>query len=432
MRRRLMATELLGRGGNSLLILPGGRFETAADCGPGRRFSAAGFPAPRRRRDGQRPGIDRSSRLRLQPDSSRPLVAACRRVGRAQESRRRPHHDQARPRGRGPAARYGGRAAAAAARGGGRAGARRAVALERERRQAAAAPATMAPPCSIRPPHADAAADFDPLWGQVRIAAISHGGTDFYRSPETLALLRRIEREGAPVRARATIDGISAALLIFRFGNGYRLTAYQGARRWETGVPDLLRVGPAAAPGSTRPLFMGDQAGYRSFLPYAMPLADLASGRIVGRFGWERIELRGGRTIDLAPQFRQLVNILDAAANGDTIFALVDLEREKRVVRIEATRYAAGRCARNGDCRQVRTFSPRRTRSAPKRPWRGPRSASRRIRSRTIPDRSASSIGRSAPTGGCSSISTAARPPRWPNAPCRGRCRPSPPSAFRC
>lgn len=179
-----------------------------------------------------------------------------------------------------------------------------------------------------------AAPGLDPLWDPVRIAAISHGDLDFYRQPETLALLHRIEREGTPVRTAATVGGASATFLILRFGNRFELTGYQGARRWETGVPISFTSAPLLPPGSVRPLFMGDQTGYRSFLPYAMPLLDLASGRITGRFGWERIELRGGRTIDLAPHFHQLVNILDAAANGDTIFALVDLEREKRVVRI--------------------------------------------------------------------------------------------------
>jgi len=179
-----------------------------------------------------------------------------------------------------------------------------------------------------------AAPDLDPLWAEVRIAAISHGDLDFYRNPATLALLRRIEREGTPVRARATIGPTSAAFLILRYGNRRILTAYHGTRRWQTGVPISFAWAPLLPPGARRPLFMGGQTGYRSFLPYAMPLIDLASGRIAGRFGWERVELRGGRTIDLAAQFHQLINILDAAANGDTIFALVDLEREQRLVRI--------------------------------------------------------------------------------------------------
>lgn len=182
--------------------------------------------------------------------------------------------------------------------------------------------------------HALAAApDMDPLWARMRIRAVSHGGTNFYRDGQALATLRRIERDGSPVRATATI-GRSASFLVFRLGNRHRLTAYRAGRSWETGIPLPFAHAPLLTDGARRPTFLGDQDGYRSFLPYAMPLPDLASGRIAGRFGWERIELRGGRTIDLAPHFRQLINILDAAANGDTVFALLDLEREMRVVRI--------------------------------------------------------------------------------------------------
>jgi hypothetical protein len=178
-----------------------------------------------------------------------------------------------------------------------------------------------------------AAPDIDPLWSRMRIRAISHGGTNFYRDYQALATLRRIERDGRPVRAVATI-GRSASFLAFRLGNRHRLTAYRAGHSWQTGIALPFAHAPLLADGARRPTFLGDQNGYSTFLPYAMPLPDLASGQIAGRFGWERIELRGGRTIDLAPLFRQLINILDAAANGDTVFALVDLEREMRVVRI--------------------------------------------------------------------------------------------------
>lgn len=195
----------------------------------------------------------------------------------------------------------------------------------------------------------EAAPNFDPFWAKARIAAISHGDLAFYAKPGMLAQLRGIERDGAPVRARATIGRASAAFLIFRFGTGHALTAYDGGKSWQTGLPISFAWAPLLPPGSRRPLFMGDQAGYRSFLPYALPLIDLPTGRIVGRFGWQRIERRKGPAIDLGLRFRQLVNVLDAAANGDTIVALVDLEREKRVVRIRGAEMESWRlCEKRG------------------------------------------------------------------------------------
>jgi pimeloyl-ACP methyl ester carboxylesterase len=180
----------------------------------------------------------------------------------------------------------------------------------------------------------EAAPNLDPLWSKVRFAAISHGDLAFYSRPEMLAQLRRIEAEGAPIRARATIGRATAAFLIFRYGNGHTLTAYDGEKSWPTGVPISFASAPLLPPGSGRPLFMGDQTGYRTFLPYAMPLVDFRIGRVVGRFGWERIERGDTPVIDLGRHFRQLVNVIDAAANGDTIFALVDLDREMRVTRV--------------------------------------------------------------------------------------------------
>lgn len=178
------------------------------------------------------------------------------------------------------------------------------------------------------------APDMDPLWSYVRIHALSHGDLYFYRNPEVLATLRRIDRESAPLRTAATIDR-SAAFLVTRLGHGFNMIAYRSGRRWETGIDIAFADAPVLPDGAgPYPTFMGDQGSHRTFLPYAMPLPDLQSGRIVGRFGWERIERDGQPAVDLAPVFHQLINVKDAVANGDTLFALVDLEREMRVVRI--------------------------------------------------------------------------------------------------
>lgn len=204
-----------------------------------------------------------------------------------------------------------------------------------------------------------AAPDLDPLWTRARVTTISHGSLDFYRDPVTIALLHRIDQEGVPVRSAATIGRTAAAFLVLRLGHRFELAGYGNGKRWDTGIPISFVSAPLLPPGSKRPLFMGDQTGYRSFLPYAMPLADLSSGRIAGRFGWERIELRGGRTIDLAPHFRQLLNIIDAAANGDTVFALADLEREMRVVRIRGDEVRSWPlCEKRGLHSGTRVLSP--------------------------------------------------------------------------
>lgn len=195
-----------------------------------------------------------------------------------------------------------------------------------------------------------AAPDMDPWWATVRIEAMSHGDLSFYRRPQLLDQLRRIESEGSSVRRIATLGpGSAATFLVFRMGNRFRLTAYEGARRWETGVPIAFASSPMLPPGRRRPLFLGSEASQGPFLPYALPLIDRRSGQVVGRFGWERIHLRSGRVIDLQPHFNQLMTIRDASANGDTIFALADLEREIRLVRIEGEEVRSWRfCEKNG------------------------------------------------------------------------------------
>ncbi|HEY0011587.1 MAG TPA: hypothetical protein VGB79_01895 [Allosphingosinicella sp.] len=194
-----------------------------------------------------------------------------------------------------------------------------------------------------------AAAPLDPIWRTKRVEAMDHGDTQFYLRPGLLQSLRSMEAEGAPVRTIVTLQGNEATFLAFRSGNGFRFTAYDGARRWETGVPIAFASAPMLPPGAARPLFLGDQAGYSAVLPYALPLVDRTSGRVVGRFGWERIEVQGGRTVDLLPHFNQLMTIQDASANGDTILALVDLEREKRIVRIRGGEVRSWRlCVKRG------------------------------------------------------------------------------------
>lgn len=178
------------------------------------------------------------------------------------------------------------------------------------------------------------APDLDPLFPRLAIEALSHGDTGFYHRPALLDLARRIRREGPALRWQANVGADRTTFLVFRLGNRQRLTAYDGDRSWDTGLPISSAHSTLLPARTRRPTFLGDQAGGRAFLAYARPLIDRTSGKIVGRFGLERIEMKGRRKIDLGPRFNQLMTIHDATANGETIFALVDLEREQRILRI--------------------------------------------------------------------------------------------------
>lgn len=178
------------------------------------------------------------------------------------------------------------------------------------------------------------APDLDPSFLRLAVEALSHGNIRFYQQPAMLDLARRIRRDGDPVRWLANIGPDRTTFLVFRFGYGHRLIGYDTDRRWETDLPISFAHSALLPAGTRHPTFLGDQTGGTSFLAYAMPLIDRKSGMVVGRFGLERIEYHNGRKIDLGPMFNQLMTIQDATTNGDTIFALVDLEREMRVLRV--------------------------------------------------------------------------------------------------
>lgn len=178
------------------------------------------------------------------------------------------------------------------------------------------------------------APELDPLFPRLAVEALSHGDTGFYRGRAMLDLARRIHSEGPALRWLANVGPDRTTFLVFRLGDGHRLTGYDGTDMWDTGLPISFAHSALLPAGARRPTFLGDQTGSNSFLAYALPLLDRTSGRIAGRFGLERIELRDGRKIDLGPRFSQLMTIQDATSNGNIIFALVDLEREMRVLRV--------------------------------------------------------------------------------------------------
>lgn len=181
------------------------------------------------------------------------------------------------------------------------------------------------------------APSFDPLFTWMILEPLSHGDTGFYRDPATLALARRIQAEGEPLRWVANPGPRRTTFLVFRPGDRLRLRAYGYGRDRNTGIPLAFASRPLLPADSTRPTFLGDQAGSSRYLPYALPIVDRRTGRVAGRFGLERLELKDGRRIDLRRVFGQLMTIQDAGANGDAVFALVNLAREKRIVRIVGT-----------------------------------------------------------------------------------------------
>lgn len=190
---------------------------------------------------------------------------------------------------------------------------------------------------------------FPELFTYLRIETLSHGDTGFYRAPKMLAMAGRIRAELPPLRWLANVGPNGTAFLVFPYGGGLRVTAFDGNRRWDTGIAYSFATSPLLVPGSKRLTFMGSESGSGSFLPYALPLVDRLGGRIVGRFGLDRIERTGKRPIELTPVFDQLLRIEDASANGDTIFALVDLEREKRILRIRGSEMRSWRlCGKTG------------------------------------------------------------------------------------
>ena len=190
---------------------------------------------------------------------------------------------------------------------------------------------------------------FDPLFTWMTLEPLSYGEPLFYRDPATLALAQRIRTEGEPLRWVANPGPRQTRFLVFRPGERLQLKAYGKRRSWNTRVPLAFADRPMLPAGSRKPTFLGDQNGSRRFHPYARPLIHQVTGRVVGRFGLERIELRNGRRIDLQRVFDTLMTIQDASANRDSIFALVDLAREKRIVRIRGNRIESWRlCEKKG------------------------------------------------------------------------------------
>lgn len=184
---------------------------------------------------------------------------------------------------------------------------------------------------------------FDPLFTWMTLEPLSYGDIAFYRDPATLALGQRIRTEGEPLRWVANPGPRQTRFLVFRLGNRLEMKAYENGRSWNTKIPLAFADRPLLPANSKNPTFLGDQRGSSRFLPYARPLVDQVTGRVVGRYGLERIELAKGRRIDLQRAFHGLTTITDASANRDSIFALVDLAHEKRIVRIRNQRIESWR-----------------------------------------------------------------------------------------
>jgi hypothetical protein len=184
-----------------------------------------------------------------------------------------------------------------------------------------------------------AAEAMDSRWSNIRIRALSHGDLGFYGRADALQTIDRVFGDGAPLRASASV-GETTTILTARYGNRFKLIAYSRGARWNSRVTAHYAQLPLVPEGERRVAFMGDQQGWRTFLPYAQQLVDLSSGRVIGRFGWERIEVRRGdtaRSLEPLRDLDQLKIIQDAAMSGGTIYALVELEREMRIVTVRGS-----------------------------------------------------------------------------------------------
>ena len=189
------------------------------------------------------------------------------------------------------------------------------------------------------------AGPLDPRWRLFDINAVSHGGIAALGDPAALARAGRVDGTDL-IRGSATL------------GAGVELL---GARRADL---DLVRIGAGAvAPAGinatqTRMLFAFPDArdfdggvaylgaparGGEEFIPYQLPLPDLATGEVAGRFGADRIVLRRPGTLAgaLAEFHRRRARagalVLDASLSGDTLFVLALLGRnDRRIYRIGA------------------------------------------------------------------------------------------------
>ncbi|WP_286713889.1 S9 family peptidase [Sphingomonas sp. 67-41] len=174
-------------------------------------------------------------------------------------------------------------------------------------------------------------------WVSVRLTAVKFGGAAPFKDRATLDRLEAIEA-GKPLRVTATVaDRVDFA---FTAAGPTMIHHPEG-----TSAGGLMMSVEAPVTDPARPqalIVRGDQLAAQfpgaPFLGHARPLFDLATGRIVGRYGIGTVERWNPNAarleaVPFAANARMF--ILDAVANGDKIAILAKTSSKIDVVRLD-------------------------------------------------------------------------------------------------
>lgn len=184
------------------------------------------------------------------------------------------------------------------------------------------------------------AGSLDPAWSRVHLFARSHGGLDALRDAKLVAAVTKIDGKTF-IRGTATL-GKATELLAVRY------PSLQLARFTGRGFTDLplnaaeTRMLVALSPNEGDASYLGSplrrQGSYR---PHQQPIFDLATGRLAGSFGADRVDLSG--VPSLAARSR-LLNaalarsgsvILDASLSGEAMIALtLSSNGDRKLIRL--------------------------------------------------------------------------------------------------
>jgi pimeloyl-ACP methyl ester carboxylesterase len=182
----------------------------------------------------------------------------------------------------------------------------------------------------------------DTAWAYVDLRAATHGGLDILARPDLLATARRVDqsefyRGSATLGEDVTFLGVRRNdLAVVRIDEGGRVSepvVRASFTRSLIAFPDDRDYpGGVAYVGAER-------KNEGRFLPYQLPLVDLGSGRVVGKFGPGGLELsKEGELARPLARYRTLADdgiILDASFSSGVVALLTSSERgDVRIRRI--------------------------------------------------------------------------------------------------
>lgn len=178
----------------------------------------------------------------------------------------------------------------------------------------------------------------DAAWARVDLAAIRHGDVALLQAPATTDLIRRIDGTRY-IRGSVTLGQVTQ--LIGVSGSSLELFQLTSGREVPLGINGAFTRSLVAFPDASHYrhglAFVGAEtlAG-GAYLPYQMPLLDLETGAVIGRFSPARVELRNTRRLAAALEAlrhqldRDGAAILDASASGATLVVLTRSGRAAR------------------------------------------------------------------------------------------------------